>query len=132
MLITFVSTNNSCISGADIQAHVIRITSTTDHFAKFPWFLSMTYLQMPPFDAEFSSSSYTSIQKNYSSPWANVSKDYWLRLDFIQYFHPSTTKGLDDPPRKIHHSTQNLILHLTQVSRKFTQVVERMSARITS
>jgi len=88
--------------------------------------------QNTPFDAEFNSASYTSIQKIYSSPWANVSKDYWLSLDFIQYFHPSTTKGLDDPPRKIHHSTQNLILHLTQVSRKFTQVVERMSARITS
>ena len=50
---------------------------------------------------------------------------------FTQYLGPKPQFMLDDPPQKLHDSMQNLIPHPTQATRDPTQVVERMSARIT-
>jgi hypothetical protein len=50
---------------------------------------------------------------------------------FTQYFHPMSTNMVHNPPWKVHHSMQNLILHRSQPLRAPSQVQRRMSARIT-
>jgi hypothetical protein len=46
-------------------------------------------------------------------------------------FRPKLHILLDDPHRNWHHSIENQILHLTQATRKLTQVMERIRTRKT-
>ena len=45
-----------------------------------------------------------------------------------QCFGRSPEYSSDDLPRKYHHGTESLILHITQAVSEFTQVYARMSA----
>jgi hypothetical protein len=91
--------------------------------------------KLTSFDRELTSEPNTTIFRLNTGHRANPDKKYnifmykkWVKN---RVFRPKLHFLLDDPYRNWHHSIENQILHLTQATRKLTQVMERIRTRKT-
>ena len=91
--------------------------------------------KLTSFDKELNSEPNTTIFRLNTGYRANPDKKYnvfmyekWVKN---QVFRPKLYFLLDDTHRNWYHSTENQILHLTQATRKLTQIMERIRTRKT-
>jgi hypothetical protein len=91
--------------------------------------------KLTSFDRELNSGPNTIVFRLNTDHRANPNKKFnifiykkWVKNPV---FRPKLHFSFDDPHRNWHHSIENQILHLIQVTRKLTQVMERIRTRKT-